>query len=288
MAIPNHLVAHLVRAALQEDLGPGDLTTEALIPSHARAVARIVAGEPLVPAGLQVAEECFRQRDRSIRIERIASEGDGLTGGACLLRIEGATRGILEAERTALNFLARLSGIATLTRRCVEAVEGTRAVLCDTRKTTPGWRALERHAVRVGGGVNHRFGLFDAVLVKDNHLAVLGDPAGAVARARARWGDRYTVTVEVDDLEGLDRALAARPDVVLLDNMTPDRLREAVRRRDAAPDAARILLEASGGITPERVAEVARCGVDRISLGAITRAPAVDLGLECRPAEAET
>ena len=273
-------VRRFVRHALREDIGRGDATSLALIPARARARAVMRAREVLVVAGLPLAIEAFRQRSRSVRIRTRARDGESLQAGAVLLEVEGPARALLSAERVALNFVQRLSGIATLTARFVRAVAGTGARILDTRKTTPGWRKLEKYAVRCGGGHNHRFGLDDLVLIKDNHLQVLQDAepnpvAAAVARARQRW-PHLEVEVEADTLQQVQQALDAGADRILLDNFSLPDLREAVRRV-----AGRARLEASGGIRLDNVRAVAETGVDDISVGALTHsAPAVDIGLD--------
>lgn len=274
----------LIDLALAEDLGDvGDLTAMATIPGGARGAARFVARSSGVLAGLPVVGLIAARfgLEKGWRASR--EDGDRLGTGDEVARVEGSMRDLLAMERTALNFLQRLSGVATQTARYVEAVAGTRAVILDTRKTTPGWRLLEKYAVRCGGGRNHRIGLFDAVLIKDNHLAWLArdpDPIGrAIAAARAAAPAGTVVEVEVDTLDQLDRALECGPDIALVDNLGPEGLAEAVRRRDAR--APGVQLEASGGITLETVAAVARAGVDRISVGALTHsATALDVGLD--------
>ncbi|QDV37861.1 carboxylating nicotinate-nucleotide diphosphorylase [Tautonia plasticadhaerens] len=274
----------LIALALAEDLGDlGDLTGEATIPADAIGSARFVSRQDGVLAGLPVVALLAARFGLVDGFEPVLRDGDPIRPGAVIARISGPMRPILAMERTALNFLQRLSGVASLTARFVSAVSGTGATILDTRKTTPGWRLLEKYAVRCGGGRNHRVGLYDAILIKDNHLAWLapsGDPIGrAVAAARRVAPVGTVVEVEVDSLDQLDRALTCRPDVVLLDNFPPDRLVEAVRRRDEA--APGVLLESSGGITLDTVAEVARTGVDRISVGALTHsAPALDIALD--------
>jgi len=285
----------MLRLAIREDLGRrGDQTSKALIPTGAVGAAEVVARQPGIVAGLPAAETAVRLVNRALVWTARLGDGQAVEAGDCVARIEGPVRGILAAERVLLNVLARLSGIATLTRRYVDAVAGTRARIYDTRKTTPGWRRLEKYAVRMGGGRNHRTGLYDAILIKDNHLAFGRQdeaegfsPAEAVRRAR-RWiqrrvppeiAARMIVEIEVDTLDQLDEVLAAGPELILLDNMTPDQLREAVRRRDAA--APEIELEASGGVHLETVGPIARTGVDRISVGALTHSPtAMDFGLD--------
>ena len=274
----------LIALALAEDLGEGgDLTANATIPADALGAAVLVARSEGVLAGLPVVAMLAERFGLAEGFRADLADGDRLRPGARIAGIEGSMRSILAWERTALNFLQRLSGVASLTARFVDAVEGTGAAILDTRKTTPGWRALEKYAVRCGGGLNHRIGLYDAVLIKDNHLAWFdpkGDPIGrSIASARSRSPAGTVVEIEVDTLEQLDRALECRPDIVLLDNFEPAMLAEAVERRDRR--APRVLLEASGGITLDTVADAARAGVDRISVGAITHsAPSLDIALD--------
>jgi nicotinate-nucleotide pyrophosphorylase (carboxylating) len=276
----------LLELAVSEDLGTiGDVTAAATIPDNARGAARFVARGEGVIAGMPVLELIARRFGLGNWYNAQVADGDVLAPGTSVGEVYGPMRSLLAMERTALNFLQRLSGIATLTARFVAEVAGTKAVILDTRKTTPGWRALEKYAVRCGGGHNHRFGLYDAVLIKDNHLAWLAhlgqpDPiASAVASARTYTTGGTVVEVEVDTLEQLDRALDARPDIVLVDNLGPEALAEAVRRRDAK--APSVQLEASGGVRLETVAALARSGVDRVSVGALTHsAPALDIGLD--------
>jgi nicotinate-nucleotide pyrophosphorylase (carboxylating) len=283
-------LAKLLDMALKEDLGTaGDLTSQALIPEQQVGKAALVARQPGVLAGMPAALACFwsfADLDKQKQIKAVRPEGCSLNPGDRLAVVEGSMRSILAAERTALNFVQRLSGIATLTRRYVDAVAGLSCRILDTRKTTPGWRLLEKYAVRCGGGHNHRTGLYDGILIKDNHLAALAghaDPVGeAVRRARQKHGTSIPLEIEVDTLAQLDQALAERPDIVLLDNMTPDQMREAVRRRNAV--APGLLLEASGGVTLQTVRGIAEAGVDRVSVGALTHsAPALDIGLDYLP-----
>ena len=282
-AVPYGLAGGI--AAQEADPSPiGDATGAATIPAAAVGSARLVARGAGVVAGLPVAACVGAMFGADLRWHRVALDGDRVAPGDTLAVVEGKMRTLLAAERTMLNFVQRLSGVATLTARFVAEVAGTKAVILDTRKTTPGWRALEKYAVRCGGGTNHRIGLYDAILIKDNHLAHLqagGDPIGvALAAARAARGpDIKFIEVEVDDLDQLDRALQCVPDIVLVDNLGPEALAEAVRRRDER--APGVLLEASGGITLATVAALARSGVDRISVGALTHsAPALDIGLD--------
>jgi nicotinate-nucleotide pyrophosphorylase (carboxylating) len=277
----------LIDLALAEDLGPlGDLTSSATIPAHAQGAAHFTARTEGIIAGLLVVALLAERFGIGAGWQTLVEDGDPVAAGAVIARLVGAMRSLLALERTALNFLQRLSGIATLTARFVAEAAGTGAVVLDTRKTTPGWRALEKYAVRCGGGQNHRTGLYDAVLIKDNHLAWLadaGDPIGtAIKAARAHAPQGTIVEVEVDSLEQLERALECDPDIVLVDNLGPGALAEAVRRRDAARP--RVLLEASGGVTLATVGDLARTGVDRISVGALTHsAPALDIGMDFEP-----
>jgi nicotinate-nucleotide pyrophosphorylase (carboxylating) len=275
--VPGHLVEAAVRAALAEDMGlVGDIATSAIVPAAAMAAGVLVARRPGVIAGLPLAEAAFRALDPGVRFEALVGEGQPVAEGAAAARVSGRARALLSAERVALNFLGRLSGIATLTRRYVDAIAGTRARIIDTRKTTPGLRALEKYAVRAGGGMNHRTGLFDAVLIKDNHIVAAGGIGAAIEAARARVGHMVKIEVEVDTLDQLAQALQHRIDAVLLDNMTPDELREAVRMA-----AGRVLTEASGRVSLETVRAIAETGVDLISSGSLTHsAPVLDIGLD--------
>jgi nicotinate-nucleotide pyrophosphorylase (carboxylating) len=269
-----------IRRALTEDIGEGDITSEAFIPDAHRSNAQIIAKEDLVLAGTEAAVEVFRLVDPAITIALHKSDGAPLAPGDVVLSAGGPTRALLAAERTALNFLQQLSGIATLTRYFVDAVMGTKAVILDTRKTTPGLREFERAAVVAGGGVNHRFGLFDRILAKDNHLAVTGDAKelqAAIDRAQAKKPD-VAVEIEADTLDQVRMLCALRGvNIILLDNMSPEQMREAVDIRGAK----KILLEASGGVNLQTVRAVAETGVDCISVGALTHsARAVDFSLE--------
>ena len=274
---PDILIEPIVRAALAEDLGrAGDVTSAACIPDGARMTAAFVARKDGCIAGLDCARIAVRLLDPGARFEALVQDGADVSAGAVLARVEGDARALLAAERTALNLMQRLSGVATLTRAFVRAVAGTRAKIVDTRKTTPGLRALEKHAVRCGGGVNHRFGLDDAILIKDNHVAVCGGVAKAVERARAMHGWLMKVEVEVDTLEQFAEALRAGPDVILLDNFALDAMRKAVAMANG-----KVALEASGGVTLDTVRAIAETGVDSISVGALTHsAPALDIGLD--------
>jgi nicotinate-nucleotide pyrophosphorylase (carboxylating) len=283
---PTELAAadELIALALTEDLGDlGDRTADITIPVEAKGAAWIVARKEGVIAGLPVAARLAYAMELEGGWNPLLEDGAHVTPGTRVARVAGRMRSLLAFERTALNFLQHLSGVATLTARFVAAINGTKATILDTRKTLPGWRLLEKYAVRCGGGRNHRMGLFDGVLIKDNHLAWLaveGDPIGrAVGLARASAPAGMVIEVEVDTLDQLDRALACGPDIILLDNFDPDGLGEAVRRRNAV--APTIQLEASGGINLDTVRALAEAGVDRISVGALTHsAPALDLGLD--------
>jgi nicotinate-nucleotide pyrophosphorylase (carboxylating) len=270
----------IVRRALAEDVGPGDVTTLATVPPDSVAVALLVAREPLVICGLPMAEAVFKEVSARIEIERRAEDGQRADRGQTLLRLRGPAGAMLTAERVALNFVQRLSGVATLTARFVEAVAGTRARILDTRKTTPGLRALEKYAVACGGGTNHRAGLFDRVLIKDNHLAALRhEPPNAIEAAVRRAREKYPkleVEVEADTLEQVEQALLAKADVILLDNMSHEDLRAAVWLVNG-----RARTEASGGVTLAAVRAIAETGVDFISVGALTHsARAVDVALD--------
>jgi nicotinate-nucleotide pyrophosphorylase (carboxylating) len=270
----------LIGAALEEDVGDGDWTTQWTVDEASRSRAVIVAKQPLVVAGTDCVLEVFEAVDPELSVERVAVDGDRRSAGDVLARLSGSTRSILMGERTALNFLGRLSGIATLTRRFGDAVSGTGTRVIDTRKTTPGWRLLEKAAVRAGGGANHRVGLYDMVLVKDNHADACGGVAGAARAAMARNSLGLAVEVEVRTLDELDAVLALRVDRILLDNMTLETLREAVRRVHALGER-RPELEASGNVTLETVRLVAETGVDFVSVGALTHsAPAADVSLK--------
>ncbi len=271
------LVEPAVRAALLEDLGlAGDVTGNAVVPEDHRSALRFSLREPGVLAGLDLAEAAFRLIDPAVSFERLACDGDRLPEGATVARVSGPSRAILAAERTALNFLGHLSGVATAAAGLVAATAGTKAAIVCTRKTLPGLRAFQKYAVRAGGGMNHRFALYDAVLIKDNHIAVAGDVREAIARAKAGAGHMVRIEVEVDTLAQLREAMEVGVDAVLLDNMPPETLREAVAIIDG-----RAIAEASGGITPETVAAVAASGVDLISVGWMTHsARNLDIGLD--------
>ncbi|HWK38979.1 MAG TPA: carboxylating nicotinate-nucleotide diphosphorylase [Hyphomicrobium sp.] len=277
LRLPEAVVEKAVAESLAEDLGlGGDITTEATIPAGTHASAIIAARKAGTIAGVQLAKAAFKTLDPFVAFEAVVGDGGKVEAGAVIARVSGDARALLTAERTALNFLGHMSGIATLTARYVEAVAGTNARIIDTRKTTPGLRALEKFAVRCGGGVNHRFGLFDAVLIKDNHIEAAGGIGPALERARRHAGHMVKVEIEVTSLDELDDALKLAPDAVLLDNMSPDLLKAAV-----AEVAGRVITEASGGVTLETVRAIAETGVDLISVGALTHsAPVLDIGLD--------
>ncbi|HUY99283.1 MAG TPA: carboxylating nicotinate-nucleotide diphosphorylase [Thermomicrobiaceae bacterium] len=272
-------VTRAIRLALEEDIGTGDVTSAVTVPAGARASGHFLAKSPGVVSGLDVAAATFREVDPRVAFIALVRDGDRVVPGDLIARVAGEARSLLAAERVALNFLQRLSGVATATARYAEAVTGTGARVIDTRKTTPGMRLMEKAAVRHGGGHNHRFGLSDGILIKDNHLAAIGGPdrvARAVAAARAGAPHTLRVEVEVTSLDELEQALAAGADVVLLDNMAVDQMAEAVRRTRG-----RAILEASGGITLETIRRIAETGVDLISVGALTHsAPSLDISLE--------
>jgi nicotinate-nucleotide pyrophosphorylase (carboxylating) len=291
--LPREQVQQAVRRALAEDLGPGDVTSEALIPRQARGRAFIVCRAPGVVAGLTVAKEVFRQLKPSASFKPLTADGRRVRRGQKVAEIVGPVRTLLAGERTALNFIQRLSGVATLTRRCVEAVAGHDVKILDTRKTTPGLRTLEKYAVRAGGGTNHRMGLHDRVLIKDNHLnALLAETGGdrlraiglAVQRARERVGKNLLIEVEVESLPMVEAAIAADADIIMLDNMTPAQMRQAARRVRAHRKkfrSRRPITEASGGVTPDKLSRIAATGVDTISLGILTHsAPAADYAMD--------
>lgn len=275
--LPAVLVRTLVAAALAEDLGlVGDVTTNATIPASATARAVIAARRAGVVSGVALAVAAFHEIDQRVGVRIARGDGQSVAPGDVIAEIAGPARAILTGERVALNFMGRMSGIATLTRRYVEAVAGTRARIVDTRKTTPGLRAVEKYAVRCGGGSNHRIGLFDAVLIKDNHIAAAGGVGAAIEAARRHAGHMVKIEVEVDTLEQLEIVLGHSVDAVLLDNMAPPMLRRAVQMIGG-----RALAEASGGVGLETVRAIAETGVDLVSVGALTHsAPVLDLGLD--------
>ncbi len=268
-----------ISAFLAEDLGRGDITTQACVGRNARARGRFLAKEPMVIAGLEAAEAVFSTLDTQQQIEAFVSDGEEIEAGKIIARTSGFADVLLAGERVALNLLQRLSGVATLTRKFVRAVEGTDAVIVDTRKTTPGLRMLEKYAVSVGGGRNHRFGLDDGVLIKDNHIAMAGGVGAAVERARDTVGHLHKIEIEVSTERDLEEAIASGADILLLDNQTPEETARLVKR--ARELKAEITLESSGGITIENVRAYAEAGVDLISIGALTHsARAVDISFK--------
>ena len=275
--LPAHLVRKAVADALAEDLGlSGDITSQACLPASARAKVVMATRKAGVVSGTELAVEAFRQMDPEIAVTILKPDGARIAAKDGILKVEGNARAVLSGERVALNFMGRMCGIASLTAAYVDAVKHTKARILDTRKTTPGLRAFEKYAVLCGGGVNHRFGLFDCILIKDNHVGVAGGIIPALQRAKSFTGSTIKIEIEVDSLAQLDEVLAEGADIVLLDNMGPDMLREAVRRV-----AGRIVTEASGGVTLESVRAIAETGVDYISSGALTHsAPVLDIGLD--------
>jgi len=275
--LPDVIIEPVVRAALAEDLGhAGDVTSAATIDAQARLSCAFVARKSGVAAGLDCARLAITTLDPTATFEAVVADGDTLQPGTVLARVEANARALLSAERVALNLMGRMSGIASLTADYVTEVKGTGARITDTRKTTPGLRALEKYAVVCGGGVNHRFGLDDAILIKDNHVAACGSAAEALRRAQAHAGHLMKVEIEVDGLDQFDEVLPLKPDVILLDNFSLEDMREAVRRNAGA-----VTLEASGGVSVANVRAIAQTGVDVISVGALTHsAPVLDIGLD--------
>jgi nicotinate-nucleotide pyrophosphorylase (carboxylating) len=280
------VAGEIVNRALDEDVGRGDVTSRSIVRSGQNARGSFLAKQDLVLAGLEVADLVFGWFDEYIQIESTVADGEEIKSGKIFARVLGDAQMLLSAERVALNFLQHLSGVATVTRQYVQAVAGTKARIVDTRKTTPGLRMLEKYAVTVGGGSNHRLGLDDGVLIKDNHLAMAGGVAGAVNRAREVAGHLHKIEVEVATLEQVKEALDARADILLLDNMTPEIVQQAVQIvREREGDERRTMLEASGGINLSNVRLFAEAGVDLISIGALTHsAPSVDISFKIRPA----
>ena len=280
LRLPDSVVDKAVAEALAEDLGlGGDITTQATVPAGTRASGVIAARKAGTIAGMQLAQAAFKTLDPFTQFETVIGDGGRVEAGGVIARVSGEARVLLTAEHTALNFLGHLSGIATLTARYVAAVDGTKARIIDTRKTTPGLRALEKFAVRCGGGINHRFGLFDAILIKDNHIVASGGVGAALERARAHAGHMVKVEIEVTNLDEIDEALQLDPDALLLDNMDVSALRAAVREV-----AGRVVTEASGGVNLDTVRAIAETGVDLISVGALTHsAPVLDIGLDFDP-----
>ena len=277
VALPSILIEPIVRAALLEDLGrAGDLTTDAIVPSDARAKVSLAVRQAGVVAGVDLALMAFRLIDPAITASVIRGDGSHVAPGDVIATLEGPARGLLTAERVALNFMCHMSGIATATAGVVEAVRGTKARVIDIRKTLPGLRAIQKYAVRAGGGANHRFGLDDGILIKDNHIAVAGGIRAALERARAAAGHMVKIEIEVDTLEQLAEVLQFEIDAVLLDNMSPDELRRAV-----GLVGGRAIIEASGGITPANAGAIAATGVDLVSMGWLTQSVrALDIGVD--------
>ncbi|MBW1691103.1 MAG: carboxylating nicotinate-nucleotide diphosphorylase [Deltaproteobacteria bacterium] len=270
------LVDRILENALDEDIGPGDITTSAIVDSEIRGEAQLSAKEDAVLAGMEIFSRVFSLLDPGIEVNSKFHDGDVLRDGTYIAQLKGSLRGILIGERTALNFLQHLSGIATLTRAYVDKTKPSQVRVIDTRKTTPGLRLLEKYAVRVGGGSNHRFGLFDGILIKDNHIVAAGSITRAVERVKAHVPHTVRIEVEVTDTKGLEEAISARADAVLLDNMSLEEMSSAV-----SIAGGRVLLEASGSVTLESIGEIAKTGVDLISVGAITHsARSVDISLE--------
>jgi len=262
--------------ALREDIGPGDLTTEALIQPDIEGKAELIAKEPLILAGIEMAREVFHQVNQDINFLGRHPDGEDLSSSTVIATISGPLRSLLTAERVALNLLQRLSGIATLTRQYVNGIEGTKARIVDTRKTTPGLRALEKYAVTIGGGKNHRFGLFDGILIKDNHIAAVGSLTEAVKRAREKAPHTLKIEVETENLDQVREAISAGAEIIMLDNMDIETMKEAVKLING-----KALIEASGGISLNNVRQVAETGVDLISVGAITHsARSMDISME--------
>ena len=269
-------IRRTIRLALEEDMGPGDATTHATVDPHTPGEAILIAREKMTLAGMAVFKQTFHEVDPALTFEAPYKDGDAVPGGSTVCRIKGRLASILSGERTALNFLQRMSGIATLTRRYVEETKGTKVKILDTRKTAPGLRWCDKYAVRTGGGQNHRFGLFDGILIKDNHIAAAGSISKAVSKAREGSAHTLRVEVEVEDFAGVKEACGAGADIILLDNMTPSEMKESVHLINGAA-----LVEASGGITLDTVKEIAATGVDFISVGALTHSPAAaDFSLE--------
>jgi nicotinate-nucleotide pyrophosphorylase (carboxylating) len=273
----------LIDRALKEDIGTGDLSTR-ILPEDLTGLAKLYAKQEGVVAGLELVEQVFQRVDPRIQVQRLVKDGDTVKVGGVVLELVGPFSSILQGERTALNFLQHLSGIATATKRAVDQVAGLPVSIVDTRKTLPGWRALQKYAVRVGGGQNHRFGLYDAVMLKDNHLAAVGGLTEAVQRIRAQVGHMVKIEVECESLEQVKEAVSCGVDVIMLDNMGLEQMREAVQYIDR-----RAIVEASGGMKEERLREVAKTGVDLISIGALTNSvKALDFSLDLGDIKAAT
>jgi len=279
------IIDDIAAGSLAEDLGRGDITSRAVVKTGQQARSTFLAKQDIVLAGLEVADAVFMHLDPYLEVETTAGDGDVVEAGKTFARVVGEAQMLLAGERVALNFLQHLSGIATMTRKYVEAIAGTNAKIVDTRKTAPGLRALQKYAVMIGGGHNHRLGLDDGVLIKDNHIALAGSVTEAVRRAKEAAGHLHKIEVEVANLNQVKEALKAKADILLLDNMPPEMIRQAVEIVTAQePEDRRTLLEASGGITLENVRAYAEAGVDLISIGALTHsAPAVDISFKIKP-----
>jgi len=273
-----HLIRKMIEEALFEDIGPGDITSEAVIPEEASATAEIIAKQDLVLVGALIAREVFRKLDPWVQFTLLAHDGSRVQSGSIIAQVQGKTRALLAGERVALNVMQHLSGIATHTARFVEALKGSRAEILDTRKTLPGLRALEKYAVRMGGGRNHRFGLYDGILVKDNHITAAGGIIKAMADIRKKVHPLLKIEVEVKTLDEVREALAAGATMLLLDNMQPNLMKQAVNIVGG-----RVLVEASGNVTLETVKEIGETGVDFISSGSLTHsAPAADISMKIK------
>ena len=273
-----HSVNELIELALKEDIGCGDITTDAIVPPALEGIGDVVAKENFILAGLDVARQVFDQLDHHLIFSSDYKDGDLVKNDLIVFSVRGKLASILKGERTALNFIQRLSGIATLTCSYVECLKGVNVRIVDTRKTTPGWRTLEKYAVKIGGGSNHRMGLYDGVLIKDNHIAACGGIKKAVNTARKRIHHLVKIEVEVTNMTELDEALSAGADVIMLDNMTPDQIRKAVKKINS-----KALVEVSGGVNLENLALLAESGVDLISVGALTHsAKSVDMSMKIR------
>jgi nicotinate-nucleotide pyrophosphorylase (carboxylating) len=269
------ILKKLIRQALKEDIGKGDITSEAIIPAEMKFAGKIIAKEDGMIAGLEVAGLCFHLLDPEIDFQAELEDGSAVQRGDIIARLEGSARNILMAERVALNFLQRMSGIATLTRKLADAIQGTSAILLDTRKTVPGLRAFDKWAVSLGGGQNHRSGLYDMILIKENHIRVAGSLEEAVSRVRNRWGNKKYIEIEVTNLTELQQAIRLKVNRIMLDNMDLEEIQQAVQIT-----AGKIPLEVSGNVTLEKITAVARCGVQYISSGMLTHSvKALDISL---------
>jgi nicotinate-nucleotide pyrophosphorylase (carboxylating) len=273
-----HSIDELIELALKEDIGSGDITTDAIVSPDLEGIGDVIAKDDFILAGLVVARNVFNQLDPQVFFSSIFKDGHSVKNGCIVFSVQGKLSSILKAERTALNFIQRLSGIATLTRTYVDRLKGSNVRIVDTRKTTPGWRGLEKYAVKIGGGSNHRMGLYDGVLIKDNHIAACGGIRMAVNTARKRIHHLVKIEVEVTDMAELAEALSAGADVIMLDNMTPDQIKKAVKKINS-----KALVEVSGGVNLDNLSQLAETGVDFISVGALTHsAKSVDMSMKIR------